>query len=106
MPGASRLQSLRRQIATLESAGRPAHGVSPFGDERIDACLPGGGPDGALDLSSRFPDGAGQRKKRRQHVNRPNPHANELVRITQHRRVPRDLGARANESRIAVVARE
>ena len=43
MPGASRLQSLRRQIAGLEGAHRPAHGVLPFGDERIDACLPGGG---------------------------------------------------------------
>jgi len=47
MPGAPRLQSLRRQIASLESAnlqnGRPAHGVVPFGDDRIDSCLPGGG---------------------------------------------------------------
>lgn len=43
MPGASRLQSLRRQIASLESAGRPDHGVTPFGDDRIDGHLPGGG---------------------------------------------------------------
>ena len=43
MPGASRLQSLRRQIASLESAGRPDHGVTPFGDDRIDGHLAGGG---------------------------------------------------------------
>lgn len=43
MPGANRLQTLRRQIARLEHQGRPAHGVSPFGDERIDGVLPGGG---------------------------------------------------------------
>ena len=43
MPGEPRLQSLRRQIAALESAGRPDHGVLPFGDDRIDGCLPGGG---------------------------------------------------------------
>lgn len=43
MPGASRLQSLRRQIAGLENASRPAHGVLPFGDARIDDRLPGGG---------------------------------------------------------------
>lgn len=43
MPGASRLQNLRASIAALESASRPAHGVLPFGDERIDGRLPGGG---------------------------------------------------------------
>jgi protein ImuA len=43
MPGASRLQNLRASIASLESAGRPDHGVTPFGDERIDSHLPGGG---------------------------------------------------------------
>jgi protein ImuA len=43
MPGANRLQSLRRQIARLETASRPAHGVLPFGDARIDGRLPGGG---------------------------------------------------------------
>lgn len=43
MPGANRLQTLRRQIAKLESSSRPAHGVLPFGDARIDGRLPGGG---------------------------------------------------------------
>lgn len=43
MPGANRLQTLRRQIARLERSSRPAHGVLPFGDARIDGCLPGGG---------------------------------------------------------------
>ena len=43
MPGANRLQTLRRQIARLESASRPAHGVLPFGGARIDGRLPGGG---------------------------------------------------------------
>ncbi len=38
-----RLQTLRRQIAALESEGRAAHGVVPFGDERIDGRLPGRG---------------------------------------------------------------
>lgn len=43
MSGEPRLQSLRRQIASLENASRPAHGALPFGDDRIDSHLPGGG---------------------------------------------------------------
>lgn len=43
MPGASRLQTLRRQIAVQQDAGRGHHGVAAFGDPAIDACLPGGG---------------------------------------------------------------
>ncbi len=43
MTGESRLQSLRASIAGLENTSRPAHGVLPFGDARIDACLSGGG---------------------------------------------------------------
>jgi protein ImuA len=43
MPGAARLQTLRASIAGLENASRPAHGVLPFGDPRIDERLPGGG---------------------------------------------------------------
>jgi protein ImuA len=43
MPGAPRLQSLRRRIAVLERGPARAHGVAPFGDQRIDGCLAGGG---------------------------------------------------------------
>jgi protein ImuA len=37
------LAAVRAKIAALESGARPDHGVLPFGDARIDACLPGGG---------------------------------------------------------------
>jgi protein ImuA len=48
MTGAPRLQTLRRQIAAQQQAGRKDHGVAAFGDPVIDGCLPGGGlPRGA-----------------------------------------------------------
>ncbi|HEY2179175.1 MAG TPA: protein imuA [Caulobacteraceae bacterium] len=37
----ARLLALRRRIAALEAGGKA--GVLPFGDPRVDACLPGGG---------------------------------------------------------------
>jgi protein ImuA len=39
----TRLAAVRAKIAAIERAARSDHGVLPFGDERIDACLPGGG---------------------------------------------------------------
>ncbi len=38
-----RLAAVRAKIAALETAERPDSGVLPFGDGRIDGCLPGGG---------------------------------------------------------------
>lgn len=43
MPPAGRLASLRAKLALIEVGHAPAHAVLPFGDERIDALLPGGG---------------------------------------------------------------
>ena len=40
---AQRLQAVRAKIAALETAARPDVGVLPFGDLRIDGCLPGEG---------------------------------------------------------------
>ncbi|MBS0361106.1 MAG: protein imuA [Proteobacteria bacterium] len=40
---AERLSAVRAKIAALETGARPQVGTLPFGDERIDACLPGGG---------------------------------------------------------------
>jgi protein ImuA len=37
------LDAVRAKIAAIEATGRTERGVLPFGDERIDACLPGGG---------------------------------------------------------------
>jgi len=39
----ARLASLRVEIAALESLGQPVGEVLPFGDERVDGRLPGGG---------------------------------------------------------------
>ena len=41
-PG-QRLDAVRAKIAAIEATARADHGVLPFGDERIDGCLPGGG---------------------------------------------------------------
>jgi protein ImuA len=45
MPGAraARLSGLRAQIAALEAGTRTLTSVLPFGDARVDGCLPGGG---------------------------------------------------------------
>ncbi|HEX6861099.1 MAG TPA: protein imuA [Caulobacteraceae bacterium] len=45
MPGAraARLSGLRAQIAALEAGTRSLNPVLPFGDERVDGCLAGGG---------------------------------------------------------------
>ncbi|HYG27932.1 MAG TPA: protein imuA [Caulobacteraceae bacterium] len=45
MPGAraARLSGLRAQIAALEAGTRTPTPVLPFGDARVDDCLPGGG---------------------------------------------------------------
>lgn len=45
MPGAraARLSGLRAQIAALEAGTRSLNPVLPFGDERVDSCLAGGG---------------------------------------------------------------
>lgn len=45
MPGsrAARLAAVRGQIAALEAGTRTPSPVQPFGDARIDDCLPGGG---------------------------------------------------------------
>lgn len=40
---ARRLDAVRAKIAVLEKGGRSAFGGLPFGDARIDACLPGEG---------------------------------------------------------------
>ncbi|THD61884.1 protein imuA [Phenylobacterium sp.] len=40
---AERLRAARAKIAVLETDGRPDAGTLPFGDPRIDGCLPGGG---------------------------------------------------------------
>jgi protein ImuA len=40
---APELAVLRAQIAALQAGGRVDFGVLPFGEARIDACLPGGG---------------------------------------------------------------
>jgi protein ImuA len=37
------LAALKAKIAVIEAGGRGAAGVLPFGDGRIDGCLPGGG---------------------------------------------------------------
>ncbi len=37
------LSNLRARIARIESTGRVAHAVLPFGEAAIDAALPGGG---------------------------------------------------------------
>ncbi|MBS0331430.1 MAG: protein imuA, partial [Proteobacteria bacterium] len=42
-PRNSRLDALRARIAALETGARPDVGALPFGDARIDRCLPGGG---------------------------------------------------------------
>ncbi|MBV8594559.1 MAG: protein imuA [Caulobacteraceae bacterium] len=42
MPPQARLAAIRAHLAT-SAAGGPAMGVSPFGDARLDAVLPGGG---------------------------------------------------------------
>ncbi len=39
----SDFRALRAKIAAIETSGRPDAGVLPFGDARIDGCLPGGG---------------------------------------------------------------
>ncbi|MDB5458222.1 MAG: protein imuA, partial [Caulobacter sp.] len=39
----ARLTALRAQIAALEAGTRTPSPVLPFGDPRIDDCLPGGG---------------------------------------------------------------
>jgi protein ImuA len=41
--GAARMEGLRAQIAALEAGTRTLHPVLPFGDERVDGCLAGGG---------------------------------------------------------------
>ena len=38
-----RLDAVRAKVAALETGGRADFGVLPFGDARIDGCLPGGG---------------------------------------------------------------
>ena len=45
MPGdlTARLSGLKARIAALEAGTRTLNPVQPFGDARIDACLPGGG---------------------------------------------------------------
>ncbi|HEY3950273.1 protein imuA [Phenylobacterium sp.] len=43
LPRDGRLSAVRAKIAALETAARPDAGALPFGDARIDACLPGGG---------------------------------------------------------------
>ena len=40
---AGRLAAMRAKIAAIETGGRADSGVLPFGDPRIDGCLPGGG---------------------------------------------------------------
>src|ERR1700742_3080748 len=40
---AERLNAVRAKIAALETSARPDAGALPFGDDRIDDCLPGGG---------------------------------------------------------------
>ena len=40
---AGRLAAMRAKIAAIETGGRADSGVLPFGDPRIDDCLPGGG---------------------------------------------------------------
>lgn len=40
---AKRLDAVRARIANLETSARPDVGTLPFGDSRIDACLPGAG---------------------------------------------------------------
>jgi protein ImuA len=40
---AGRLAAMRAKIAAIETSGRADSGVLPFGDPRIDDCLPGGG---------------------------------------------------------------
>lgn len=38
-----RLEAVRAKIAAIEAIGRADRGVLPFGEARIDGCLPGGG---------------------------------------------------------------
>ena len=40
---AGQLQALRSQLARIEGRSGPGAGVLPFGDPRVDGCLPGGG---------------------------------------------------------------
>ena len=40
---AGRLAAMRAKIAAIEAGGRPDSESLPFGDERVDGCLPGGG---------------------------------------------------------------
>jgi protein ImuA len=40
---ATRIAALAAKIAAIESGGRAQAGVLPFGDARLDGCLPGGG---------------------------------------------------------------
>lgn len=42
-PRGRELAAMRAQIAAIEAGGRADSGVLPFGDVRIDDCLPGGG---------------------------------------------------------------
>lgn len=43
MSAQAKFQAVRARIAALEAAARPARGVLPFGDLRVDGQLPGGG---------------------------------------------------------------
>lgn len=42
-PREERLAAMRAKIAAIEAGERTPSGVLPFGDSRIDSCLPGGG---------------------------------------------------------------
>jgi protein ImuA len=43
LPRGGRLQAVRAKIAAIEAGVRAESGALPFGDARIDGCLPGGG---------------------------------------------------------------